>query len=562
MTSANVSTIPVMPVQTRAKSQDVKSAGKDFMAIMSASLSQNNGMDIRQSIGVEAPVKTVEVKVPTKEAAPVQNADTGSQTKDLTQKADDAKTADNIITADTKTEQPVTDTTDPVTVDETAELTDEQIEETAVLVGEFLTEIKDIVANDLEIPIPEVENALDELELTPADLMDPKNTVDLFSQLTDKTGPELLADPTFTEITADLSVVAEDIVENLPIETAKEFPDFAKDLMELMPELNAAEDDLGPNGEVDPASELMDELLTASDDIIIDPENDNIMIKDFTEKQDIPVTPESERVAAPASRPYIEADEDMTADEKKAVDKYNNTADEMIETARSMGSQKDGMTQNFGDRQNESFGEHTAKHFENVTVNVSDAPVQTVDAAAFTETFTETVTRYADINTRDVIEQIVTRVRTNVTDSISTMALELHPATLGKLFVQVTEQDGTINARLYTENESVKQALENQMSLLKEEWEQQGTKVNAIEISVGTREFERQMETGAEWNQNNNERGNASGESGEGENENGTRVRSINLGDVEGGVPEDMSEAELLAASMMRDRGNRMSLLA
>ncbi len=562
MTSANVSTIPVMPVQTRAKSQDAKTGdGKDFMAIMNASLSKNTGMDIRASVGVEAPARNVEVKAPAKEVTTVSDPNTGSQAKNLTQKPNDTKPAEEITAADTKTEAPVTETAEPAAVDETTEVTDDQLEVMAELVNDFMTEITDIVANDLEIPVPEVEDALSGLELTPADLVDPRNTVDLLTQLTGKTGPELIADPAFTEITADISVVAEDIVESLPIETAKEFPDFAKDIMDLMPEFDAAEDDLGPNGEVNPASELMDELLTASDDIVIDPENDNIIIKDLTETQEVPVTPESERVAVPASRPYIEKDEDMTTDEKKTVDTYNDTADEMVETARNMGSQKENMSQSFGDRQNDSFGEHTARHFENVTVNVSDAPVQTVDAA-FTESFTETITRYTDVNPREIIEQIVTQVRTNVTDSISTMALELHPATLGKLFVQVSEQDGTINAKLFTENESVKQALENQMSLLKEEWEQQGTKVNAIEISVGTREFERQLETGAEWNQNNKEGREASGDANEGENENGGRIRSINLGDGDGGVPEDMSEAELLAASMMRDRGNRMSLFA
>mgnify|MGYP002626072161 CR=1 FL=1 len=543
MTSANVSMIPVMPVQTQGKGQSrPESDGKDFMSIMSASLQKNSAADIQSSVGVAAPSKTTDqAAVDMAAKQPVRISDPA-----------DGRTDRSIQPANSPDKKQVSGKPGGA-----EDLSTEEIEAVSEALAVYTTEITQVIADDLQIPAEDVTEALDTLGMTPVDLADPKNLSDLLTELMDMSKMELITDPTFSDVTADIKPAVEELLLNVPVDSKEELPGFVKDFMQTM-DIDTVGMDLGPDGEVVPTPEPMDGLLAVSDEIAIDPSNENLIINDLDEST--PVTPDQGRVAAPESRPYIVADEDMDADEKQAVESYNDTTDEMVTTARTMGSQR-GSSAGSDDSRDGFSKANTDKVAENLGTNVNQN-VQTMDGRSFTETVTEAVERYTSIDTEDLIEQIVTQVRTTVTESITTMSLELHPASLGKMYVQVSEQDGTINAKLFTESESVKQALETQMTALKEQWEQQGSKVSAIEISVGTREFEEQMEAGTEWNQNENRGSGASGEADAEGTPAGGGIRSINLGDAEDGVPEDMTEAEVLAASMMRDRGNRMNIMA
>ena len=71
------------------------------------------------------------------------------------------------------------------------------------------------------------------------------------------------------------------------------------------------------------------------------------------------------------------------------------------------------------------------------------------------------------------------------------MEMELHPASLGNVRVQVAAKDGVITANFTTENESVKAALETQVVTLKNQLEEQGIKVEAVEVTVSSNAFER-----------------------------------------------------------------------
>ncbi len=544
MTSANVSAAPVMPVQVQGKSKGMKQGeAKDFMAIMNASIQKNSASDIQSSVGVAAPAKTEKQAAVVETEKPVK-IDTPAAKVEQDTKAPDKATAE---ASDVK----------PDTLDGT--LTEEEVTEVSEVIATAVAEITQTIAEDMGVPVEEVTDALESLEITPLELADPKNLTDLISELTDQTGAELITDPAFSEVKTDLASIMDELVSKLPVESTEELPGFAREFMQMI-QKNTVGMDLGPNGEVVPTPEFTDELAADSLDITVIPESENLTEQPV--EKVTTVTPEQGRVVAAESRPYIAVDEKMDADEAEAVETYNDTADEMVTTARTMGSENSGDTAKRDGSQSDPFSRNTHAGVEVASANVAENTTSTVQTNTFTQTVTEAVTRYTSIDTRAIIEQIVTQVRTSVTEGISTMALELHPASLGKMYVQVTEQDGTINAKLFAENENVKNALETQMSVLKEQWEQQGTKVNAVEISVGTREFERQMESQNEWNENGGSGSEGTNGSGNDNAEGGAGRRSINLGDAEDGIPEDMTEAEALEANMMRDYGNTLSMRA
>ena len=546
MTSANVSQIPVM-----AKPVNVKGAPKqgdesrDFMQIMSASMSKNSASDIRSSVGVAAPVKGQEQIRPVSQDNKPAAADLKST--DVTDKKADFR-------------QPVNMKNIDGTGKEAEVMTDEEIEAATEAMAVFAAEITEVIADELNVTVEDVTNAMDELEIMPTDLIDPKNLSDLIVEITDMNRADMLTSPVLGEISEDIEPLVDDLLNLLPVEDEKEIPGFAADFLKMIDD--AADMDLGPYGEVVSAPEPTDGFTVASDEIIFETPVDENLITEDEEGRTVPVTPENDRPELVSNRPYIEADDDMSDDEVQAVESYNDTQDEMVETARTMTS-RDGQDDNSGakkDDASDAFAKGSHMHTEHVNPNMTESTPQ-VQSTDFARTINEAATRYTSVDTRQIIEQIVTQVRTTVTENITTMSLELHPATLGKMYVQVTEQDGSVNAKLFTENETVKQAMETQMTSLKEEWEQQGMKVTEVEIEVATREFAQQMEAEAQANENQGRSGgeaDAADESGASNN----GIRNIDLSDGADGIPEDMTEAEALTASMMRDYGNRMNLFA
>ena len=179
-------------------------------------------------------------------------------------------------------------------------------------------------------------------------------------------------------------------------------------------------------------------------------------------------------------------------------------------------------------------------------------------SSSFENVVKESTTSYTSIDVEDIMNQIVTQTRTSVSENLTSMELELHPASLGKMYLQVTESNGTISAKLITENQDVKAAMETQMAILKDTWNQQGMKVNAIEISVGTREFEEQLDAQANATfENGSSQFNGSNE----DKESSRGIRNLNLNGLEE-LPEDLTEEELLAAKMMKDSGNSINFTA
>lgn len=152
-----------------------------------------------------------------------------------------------------------------------------------------------------------------------------------------------------------------------------------------------------------------------------------------------------------------------------------------------------------------------------------------------------------DTDTQNIMRQIMDYMKVNLKADMSTMEMQLHPASLGTLQVQVASRGGVVTANFITQNEAVKAALESQMVQLQEQFEEQGVKVEAIEVTVQTHQFEQNLEQGRRGGQ-------------EQEPARKGRTRKINLNDP---LPsEDMEEEDVLAKEIMTANGNTVDYTA
>lgn len=143
-----------------------------------------------------------------------------------------------------------------------------------------------------------------------------------------------------------------------------------------------------------------------------------------------------------------------------------------------------------------------------------------------------------------VMNQIHDAIRVIQTQDMTEMELQLHPASLGNLRIQIAAKEGVVTAVFTTENEAVRAALESQLVTLKENFEQQGVKVEAVEVTVASHAFEQNL--------NGDE-----SQAGEQMPEKKRGSRRISLNDLTAdNLEEELSDEDRIVAEMMKENGN------
>ncbi len=84
----------------------------------------------------------------------------------------------------------------------------------------------------------------------------------------------------------------------------------------------------------------------------------------------------------------------------------------------------------------------------------------------------------------DIVNQIIEQVKVNLTRETTSMEIQLNPESLGKVNLTVSAKEGVMVANFAVQTEMAKEAIESQMHILKEQFDQKGIKVEAVEVTV------------------------------------------------------------------------------
>lgn len=155
------------------------------------------------------------------------------------------------------------------------------------------------------------------------------------------------------------------------------------------------------------------------------------------------------------------------------------------------------------------------------------------------------------VDAEDVVRQLIDSIKVNISGQTSEMELQLSPESLGKVNLLVESKNGVITAQLTAQNEAVKSIIENQLVLLKENFQEQGLKVEAIEVMVESHGFETGKNLEGRNNDNSSEGGRKS-------------TRRLTLEEIDARLSEQdsISEEDMLAAEMMRATGGSVDYTA
>ena len=227
-----------------------------------------------------------------------------------------------------------------------------------------------------------------------------------------------------------------------------------------------------------------------------------------------------------------EKTEDAITDVKKGSDTENITGDKAASEVTVPGKETGKQTEK------ETSGDKT---FDNFAQSFKTGQTQNTQAAA-------EVTPHFDVETENIIRQITDYMRGNVTDGVSEMDMQLHPANLGSVHIHLEAKEGVLTAQFTAQNESVKAALESQMIQLKDNFEEQGLTVESIEVMVSSQKFDQSYE---EAESHANDTGSRSG-----------RQRTRRAGLHVSMEDEELSDEEILAKEVLKGQGSTVEFTA
>ena len=102
-----------------------------------------------------------------------------------------------------------------------------------------------------------------------------------------------------------------------------------------------------------------------------------------------------------------------------------------------------------------------------------------------------------------IVTQVVDQIKIRVLPETTQMELTLNPASLGKVNLSISSQNGVSSATLTVQDHAAKEALESQMVLLKQTFDEKGIKVQSVEVNVSEFGFEKGEEPHKQNNQPN-----------------------------------------------------------
>lgn len=171
------------------------------------------------------------------------------------------------------------------------------------------------------------------------------------------------------------------------------------------------------------------------------------------------------------------------SDAKNADDNINQTVDNQESLsevlAKKITTESDGKAKNNMSESNEANNKVTyADVADNMISNITDT---------FADIITEDI---STVKEADIVNQVIDSVKLMASRELTSMEVMLNPEHLGSVHITVTARNGIVSAQIAAQNEQVKTALENQMVTLREQFESQGLKIDAVEITVMAHSFE------------------------------------------------------------------------
>ena len=386
-----------------------------------------------------------------------------------------------------------------------------------------VSKVTKALQESLDMTKEDLERAMELLGLSSAELLQPANITAL---LVEVTGVEdslaLVTDASLYETWQSLRETAGKLLEELADKLGVA-PEEAAELLQNMTET------------AQQAAEGMGQLVT-------DENGDGTVLQNLADT----ATDESIKQSIPSAETMV--DGDATEAIPESVSAPEGASEEMDNRSEGKNDQPGGRQGNTAESGNGDSSRISGNEWNPAMgqMEATDRPFQTEQTQR--TDFLQEMSRANE--TEEIARQILDHMKVQVKEGVSELEMQLHPASLGNVHVLLVAKEGNITAQFTAQTEAVKAALESQMVQLREQFEEQGIKVDAVEVAVSNHQFEKQYQGDEQREFQRNDR-------------NKVRTRRINLEELEDEELDLLlTDEEKLQADIMKKNGSTVDFTA
>ncbi len=424
-------------------------------------------------------------------AQTIKQADTSANTDNVKDKVQEFNKADDTKKADKATEESAAvNKSDNTKADETTNIKDDNSQDTTEVsevtenIAESATatvnpeeetgeadeamaamleaarQLMEQLADELGLDIEDIENAMQTLGLTNLAILDNTNMTQIIAEVTG-------ADDMMAIVTnADLYLSVQDMQD--AVDTTKS---------NLMEEFGFSEEEFSEA--LEDFQQNMPKPETAEAETT-NPINETPAVFEIQSTQELAGANRIEVSSVVQTERPIE-----TVD---AAETSENISFETVEDVTAvLSSEKEDESESSGNK-NQNADDFAGSTFNNLMNQISSS------LSEVAETEEANAQQMPRTNPQDIMEQITESIKLNITEQNTRMELQLHPASLGTVNVMIEQaKDGNMVAKFLTHNEDVKAAIEAQLQVLQEKFNEQGIKVTAVEVTVNTSGFDQTL---------------------------------------------------------------------
>lgn len=467
--------------------------------------------------------------------------ETGASTEEAAAEAVSEETA--VTEPDTelsKTKEPV----DQMTIDEIANALEQ-----------IMSQIKEI----LGITDEELLSGMQKLDLQPYDLLASDNMTQLVTAIAgEDSAISLVANEelytALQELVQMVDTQADSLLENTNL-TGEELKDVLQKLQELERQTpveskipaGEGQTELKPESEIEIKIEAMEtEVAGSAEDTPDEPVNGLTDTPELTQ----------DSKEQPSTGPVI-IREDNTRPEDQPTKQYDKLPENQQENPTQLTTKP--QTQDTGrdakdsdTKDSRNFGQNgAAQNFQNNLGEMNS-----------TAAVTEGIAKFTSESTENIMRQLADMVKIVKNENLTEMELQLHPASLGTVNVSLTTKGGMVTAEFTTQNEAVKAAIEAQATQLRTNLEEQGVKIEAIEVSVESHQMERDLDKNGDREQRQAQEQETNRIQGMRRSRSSINLRAFASGEELDSQMQGADDATRIAMEMMAANGNTMDLLA
>jgi flagellar hook-length control protein FliK len=430
--------------------------------------------------------------------------------------------------------------------------------------SELTAPVVENIAQILDVTTEQVEQGMQELDIDVGDLLDVDNVKALVLNVRDADNIDMLVDESLGQQMSDISGAVQELVEGYQDDQSAEPVLTAQNVQgdtDIRQNLNTTADQ---------------NTIASSGDTVAGTENQSGQNNTYSDVGDKPTAATTVTDGEVKSDTYTDLDDSVQKNVTDVITKKDNVTENRQTQAQDTGVRAADTTvveKTVNDTVKDTDSTQTPKSIDTTesfsrVVETTETNQENSGASNYqsqnqqgnsldssligdlTQALTEAVSQNGELNdfdgdvqAADIVRQVVEEIKTNVNDKIRSLEIKLNPESLGRVQITVTTKNGVMQARIIAENEAAKNAIEGSINLLKETFNEQNLKVDAVEVTIANYDFFK--EDNEAQNNENNQKNTSSGGNKDAGND-----------DI---VKEDVSDAEQIERDMMQQSGNSVS---